>query len=75
LSDQLGPLWPERTKATMSYALISERAHKPLKRYRCICCGETIPIATPYVRGLPVYDRAAQQHTCSPPRKGAGDEC
>lgn len=74
LSDSLGPLWPKRTKATMSYALISERAHKALKRYRCIWCGEQIPIGTRYVREFSVYDGDVQKHTWHPECKGAAEE-
>ena len=74
MSDQLGPLWPERAKATMSYALISERAHKALKRYRCIWCGEQIPIGTRYVREFSVYDGDVQKHTWHPECKGAAEE-
>lgn len=74
MSDQLGPLWPERTKATMSYALISERTHKALKRYRCIWCGEQIPMGTRYVREFSVYDGDVQKHKWHPECKDAAEE-
>ena len=74
LIDGLGPLRPERRKATMSYALISERAHKALKRYRCIWCGEQIPVGTRYVREFSVYDGDVQKHTWHPECKGAAEE-
>ena len=58
----------------MSYALISERAHKALKRYRCIWCGEQIPIGTQYVREFSVYDGDVQKHKWHPECKGAAEE-
>ena len=74
MSDQLGPLWPERTKATMSYALISERTHKALKRHRCIWCGEQIPMGTRYVREFSVYYGDVQKHKWHPECKDAAEE-
>jgi hypothetical protein len=62
LSDQLGPLWPKQKEATMSYALISERAHKAMKRYRCIWCGESILPGQTYVREFSIYDGDTQKH-------------
>jgi hypothetical protein len=58
----------------MGYTLISEREHKAAKRYRCIWCGEQIPIGTRYVREFSVYDGDVQKHNWHPECKGAAEE-
>jgi hypothetical protein len=57
----------------MGYALISERTHKALKRYRCIWCGESILAGQQYVREFSTYCGDIQRHNWHPECKEAAD--
>lgn len=58
----------------MGYALISERAHKAFKRYRCIWCGESILPGQQYVREFSTYCGDIQRHNWHPECKGAAED-